>query len=79
MINFPATNWMAVAFRLIRKLPIVRGKIDEELDKTVNEMEDEIKKQIGGRHYVKSLPPIGWNKEQILTEIDDLMDLGEKI
>ena len=39
-----ATDWMAVGFRLLRKLPIVKGMVDQELDKAVNEMEEEITK-----------------------------------
>ena len=39
-----ATDWMAVGFRLLRKLPIVKGMVDKELDKAVNEMEEEITK-----------------------------------
>ena len=39
-----ATDWMAVGFRFLRKLPIVKGMVDQELDKAVNEMEEEITK-----------------------------------
>merc|ERR1712156_808441 len=71
------TNWPAMIFRLVRKLPIVKDKIDQELDKTVSEMEEEISKQIGNRDYTKTLPLDGWSREKILNEIDDLIDLGE--
>jgi hypothetical protein len=57
-------------------LPFIRGKIDQELNKTVQEMETEMSDQIAGRDYHRTLPEKGWSKDQILSEIDDVMDLG---
>ena len=51
MFCFSETNWPAMIFRLVRKLPIVKDKIDQELDKTVSEMEEEISKQIGKSNF----------------------------
>ena len=34
-------------------------------------------RQIGERKYVKSLPYDGWSMDEILSEIDELMDLGK--
>ena len=36
-----------------------------------------ITRQIGDRKYVKSLPYDGWSMDEILSEIDELMDLGK--
>ena len=55
------------------------GKIDSELDKNVKEMELEITKQIQGKTYHRFLPKIGWSKEEVLAEIDDVMSLGKLI
>lgn len=64
-------------FRTLRKIPFVQRKIQEELDKTVGEMEVELKEQIGGLAYHQSLPKVGWSKDQVLKEIQKNMDLGK--
>ena len=70
------TDWKASIFKTIRKLPFVSGKIDSELDKNVREMELEVTKQIQGKTYHRFLPKIGWTKDEVLSEIDDVMSLG---
>ena len=69
-------NWIAIGFKLLRKLPYIKEKINDELDKNVQEMESEIKKQIQGKTYITHLPNAGWTKSQILSEIDQMMALG---
>ena len=39
-------------------------------------MESEIRKQIQGKSYITTLPKLGWKKEEILQEIDQMMALG---
>ena len=77
--NFLETDWKASIFKVIRKLPFVSGKIDSELDKNVREMELEVTKQIQGKAYHRFLPEIGWTKDEVLAEIDDVMSLGKQI
>ena len=69
-------NWLAIAFRIFRQLPYIKDKINNELDKNVQEMESEIRKQIQGKSYITTLPKLGWKKEEILQEIDQMMALG---
>ena len=76
--NFLEIDWKASIFKVIRKLPFVSGKIDSELDKNVREMELEVTKQIQGKAYHRFLPKIGWTKDEVLAEIDDVMSLGNK-
>ncbi|TRY72161.1 hypothetical protein TCAL_03949 [Tigriopus californicus] len=64
LICIKNTNWKVALFRTLRKIPFVQRKIQEELDKTVGEMEVELKEQIGGLAYHQSLPKVGWNKDQ---------------
>ncbi|XP_059087966.1 sphingosine-1-phosphate lyase-like [Tigriopus californicus] len=77
LICIKNTNWKVALFRTLRKIPFVQRKIQEELDKTVGEMEVELKEQIGGLAYHQSLPKVGWNKDQVLKEIEKNMDLGK--
>ena len=57
-------------------MPYIKDKINNELDKNVQEMESEIRKQIQGKSYITTLPKLGWKKEEILQEIDQMMALG---
>lgn len=77
LICIKNTNWKVALFRTLRKIPFVQRKIQEELDKTVGEMEVELKEQIGGLAYHQSLPKVGWSKDQVLKEIQKNMDLGK--
>ena len=75
--NCAGVNWFQLSFRLLRKLPFAKEKIQKELDKNVVEMEDEIRKQIQNKPYITTLPEKGWTQEEILNEIDNLNDLGK--
>ena len=48
------------------------------MGKAVTDLETDINAQIEGRDYVTSLPEKGWNKEQVLQEIDSYMSLGNR-
>ena len=69
-------KYVSCLFKLLRKLPYIKEKINDELDKNVQEMESEIRKQIQGKTYITHLPNAGWTKSQILSEIDQMMALG---
>ena len=45
----------------------------------MTDLETDINAQIEGRDYVKNLPEKGWNKEQVLQEIDSYMSLGNDL
>ena len=45
----------------------------------MTDLETDINAQIEGRDYVKNLPEKGWNKEQVLQEIDSYMSLGNNL
>eukprot|EP00095_Tigriopus_kingsejongensis_P003316 maker-scaffold612_size124412-snap-gene-0.23 protein:Tk03316 transcript:maker-scaffold612_size124412-snap-gene-0.23-mRNA-1 annotation:"sphingosine-1-phosphate lyase 1-like isoform x2" len=71
------TDWKVTLFRTLRKIPFVQRKIQAELDKTVGEMEDEMKAQIEGKAYIRKLPDAGWKKDKVLEEIQKSMELGK--
>ena len=63
---------------MVRKLPLVQGKVQEEMDKAVTDWAKDLNAQIGDLPYWSEMPKKGWSKEKVLSEIDKLMDLGRK-
>ena len=77
MLRRTATNWIQASFKFLRKLPLIRNLVQKELGKHVKGMEEDMSKQIGDMKYNRKLPEKGWNKQKIVSEIKQCMDLGE--
>lgn len=63
-------------FRLAKKLPPVRRRIEKELDKANADFEADIKKSNDHLAYSLRLPEKGLSKEQILGLVDDHLKTG---
>ena len=61
-------------FRLIRKIPWYRAKIESELGKTLKEIEKDICK---GEKRFLTLPKKGLSSDKLLKEVDALASLGD--
>lgn len=55
-------------FRLVRQIPSVKAKIEEEIGKVSSSMMDDFNKNIENSNYITKLPEKGWNQEEILQE-----------
>lgn len=64
-------------FKAFRKLPGVRGLVEQELNKSLTEMKDDLSRQMKGKDFIQELPQEGWGEEQLLQEIKELLDLGD--
>jgi len=64
-------------FKAVRKLPGVRGIVAQELNKSLDDLKQDLSKQVKGRKFITELPNQGWNEDQLLQEIRELLDLGE--
>ncbi|XP_018018996.1 sphingosine-1-phosphate lyase [Hyalella azteca] len=57
-------------FSLIRKIPQVKRKIDEEIGKLERDMLAEMNESIDNSVFMTALPPCGWSKQAILEQIN---------
>ncbi|KAH3871561.1 sphingosine-1-phosphate lyase 1-like [Dreissena polymorpha] len=62
-------------FKFVKNLPIVKGKIQKEVDKNAKGVEDGFQKGIGSLPYVKRLPAKGMSEAQIMKELDKYQSL----
>ena len=60
------TRFKKSIFRFIRQLPIIKGKVQDEIDKSNRGMEDAFHKGAKGQDYLQALPAKG------LTEVTHL-------
>ncbi|KAK4322607.1 hypothetical protein Pmani_006638 [Petrolisthes manimaculis] len=65
-----------MVFRLARKLPQVRAKIEEEISKVSLSMEEDFNKNIDYTPYLVKLPEKGWTPEHILEEATNYTEYG---
>lgn len=49
-------------FRLVKKIPAIKRKIEEELSKTRKDIEDSMNKSIKGSNYLQNLPLKGFTE-----------------
>ncbi|CAG9856583.1 unnamed protein product [Phyllotreta striolata] len=64
------------AFRLLKKIPQVRKKLEDELDSIAKGFEDDIKESTKGLTFIRELPKSGLSKEAILDTLNDNLSLG---
>lgn len=64
-------------FKLIRLLPPVQRKIDDEISKVSISMESTVQERTSHMQYYKVLPLLGLSKAELLDQIDKYLSLGE--
>ena len=64
-------------FRLVKKVPFVRRKIAEELEKTKQGLEEDIVKSNKGSLYIERIPNDGIKYKDVLKMLDDYMQMNE--
>ena len=53
------------AFRFIRQLPIIKGKVKDEIEKSTRGMEETFHKGAKGQQYLQTLPKKGLSEVRI--------------
>lgn len=64
-------------FRLMRKVPMVRKKIAEEMAKTAHDLEETFHTGAKGHSYIQILPGKGMNEEEVLKAIASYKSLDD--
>jgi len=64
-------------FRLARRIPSVRRKIEEEVKKVSEKLTEEMHDAVKGSAYVTSLPAKGWGRDDILKEVQAYGDFSK--
>lgn len=64
-------------FKLLRLLPPVRRKIENEIAKISNSMDVTVRERTAHMQYYTTLPLLGLSDEELLMQIDSYMSLGE--
>ncbi|XP_034239299.1 sphingosine-1-phosphate lyase [Thrips palmi] len=65
------------AFRLLRKIPAVRNKIDSELQKIQVSFSEDAKKRYQGKEFFYALPSKGQADSEIMKQVHEYLELGE--
>lgn len=63
-------------FRLVRRVPAVRNKIQTEVDKNETEFANNITKEVGIVPYIRKMPDNGLVSTEILSKVDQYLNLG---
>jgi sphinganine-1-phosphate aldolase len=63
-------------FRLIRYIPSIRNKIENELSSIQKTFEDDMSKYGDELGYIVKLPEDGWHRKDILMKMDEYLKLG---
>lgn len=64
-------------FKLMRRLPYVRDKINAEMDKIKSNFEEEVIKNSKGVNYITELPVISLTNDEILKKVEEHLNLGK--
>lgn len=64
-------------FKLVRFLPAVRNRIDNELTTLQKKFEDEMAVYGDDLGYIVKLPDDGWHRKDILRKMDEYLELGD--
>ncbi|XP_032087986.1 sphingosine-1-phosphate lyase 1 [Thamnophis elegans] len=63
-------------FRFIRKLPIIGPIIQQQIDKTLDEMSAKLPFLQDKKNYIRSLPAIGLSKPELLKKMKEYSTMG---
>ncbi|XP_071550599.1 sphingosine-1-phosphate lyase 1 isoform X2 [Panulirus ornatus] len=63
-------------FKLARKVPAVKARIEEEIEKVAVSMTQDLNKAIENTPYLTKLPEEGWSPEQIMEEATKYTKFG---
>lgn len=75
---FTVTVKFASVFRLAKKIPAIRRKVDEELGTISKSFEEDITNKTGKLQYLKQLPSKGLSSNEILNTLRINLALGEE-
>eukprot|EP01135_Chromosphaera_perkinsii_P002583 Nk52_evm99s224 gene=Nk52_evmTU99s224 len=64
-------------YKFIKQLPIIRGIIRGELDKTLKQMSESMFKPIKGEKFNVALPENGYGRKELMEELRFLRDMGK--
>jgi sphinganine-1-phosphate aldolase len=63
-------------FKLVRCIPSIRTKIEDELQTIQKSFEDDMAKHGDELGYIVKLPEDGWHRKDILKKMDEYLELG---
>lgn len=63
-------------FRLVKKIPMVKARIDKELDSTREEFRKDVLNRCDGLMYFNKLPEKGLSKDEIFDLVDQHIEKG---
>ncbi|XP_055316941.1 sphingosine-1-phosphate lyase [Sitodiplosis mosellana] len=64
-------------FKLIRMVPAIQRKIDDEIAKVSDSMEKTVRERTAHLEYFTTLPLLGLSNDELLEHIDKYLSLGE--
>lgn len=67
------------AFRLLRKIPAIKNKIDSELGKIQDSFFEDAAKRYQGKEFHYTLPKSGKSDADILKQVNEYLELGKSI
>lgn len=70
------TRVKKTVFKIVRKLPYLKGYIEKEMAKTRKTIHEEIHSSDGGQIFLQELPKTGWSKSKILEESSQYLSMG---
>uniref|UniRef100_A0AAR5PMB4 sphinganine-1-phosphate aldolase n=2 Tax=Dendroctonus ponderosae TaxID=77166 RepID=A0AAR5PMB4_DENPD len=65
------------AFKLVKHIPQLRAKVDQVLDETRRNFEDDVTKRTSGVPYLVQLPTTAMSREEIFKALSQNLALGE--
>ncbi|XP_045595073.2 sphingosine-1-phosphate lyase [Procambarus clarkii] len=63
-------------FKLARKVPVVKDRIEKEMEKLTVSMIDDLNKAVNNTSYLTELPENGWSPERIMEEAAQYIQFG---
>lgn len=64
-------------FRVLRKIPAIRNKVDTELNKIQKSFSEDAMKRYQGKEFYYTLPNKGQPDSQIMKQVHEYLELGE--
>lgn len=78
---YPAESaWTRIkksVFRILRKIPAVKNKIDTELNKIQASFSEDAKKRYQGKEFFHALPSKGQADTEIMKQVHEYLELGK--
>lgn len=78
LTNQTLHSLLTSVFRLAKKIPAIKKKVDEELGSISKSFEEDITNKTGKLQYLVQLPPKGMSNNEILNTLRINLALGEE-